>query len=420
MHLNKEAIAVTLLAMFTAFVIGLIVVLCQEVLSSTNSASSPSSKSVSRVVFVGNSTFNDVHYESTQRKNNNSFVSSLVKSQAMFIIGDSSVDCGGNTLFYPLLRRNLSIFPCSNGSDSTLVHHFLAMKMGLSDISSFYEQNGTIQGILNGLNYGSAGATILPNSVGPSFQSLNQQLRQSFETIQLLQLQLGEAEANHLIKSSIFYISIGKEDFINFLFQNTSFSRDFDTAAQAFWQLLANELTSALRSLYNAGARKVVTMGVLPLGCAPRAGVEWYFRNNGRTSNRRRVRACVNEINQLVMQFNQRLNERIIALNLEASDARFVFCDVYRGLMEIISNPQTYGFEDARGTCCGRGWRGAAVGCQSMSMACNNTSQHIWWDLYNPTEAVNSLLANSAWSGTSVTEMCRPVTLQALVDYQHH
>ena len=61
-----------------------------------------------------------------------SFLDSLLQSNAVnqkskgfFIMGDSSVDCGLNTLFYPVLRRNLSLFPCSNGDDSSLIPYFL-------------------------------------------------------------------------------------------------------------------------------------------------------------------------------------------------------------------------------------------------------------------------------------------------------
>jgi hypothetical protein len=39
---------------------------------------------------------------------------------ALFVLGDSSVDCGDNTLFYPLLHGRLSLYPC-NGSDGTLL-----------------------------------------------------------------------------------------------------------------------------------------------------------------------------------------------------------------------------------------------------------------------------------------------------------
>lgn len=43
---------------------------------------------------------------------------------AMYVLGDSSVDCGDNTPFYALSHRNLSLFPC-NGSDTTLLPQLL-------------------------------------------------------------------------------------------------------------------------------------------------------------------------------------------------------------------------------------------------------------------------------------------------------
>ncbi|XP_057536283.1 GDSL esterase/lipase At1g71250-like [Amaranthus tricolor] len=338
-----------------------------------------------------------------------------LRSRSIFVMGDSSVDCGDNTLFYPVLRHNLSLFPCSNGSKSTLIHHFLAKKMNLPAIPTLHDQNGTIEGILNGINYGSAQATILARSNGPTFQSLNQQLRQAFETIQLLQLQLGQVETQNFLSSSVFYMSLGKDDYINFLFENASLPSNYNGNIQMIPRMLVDEMTNALRDLYDGGVRKVVVMGVYPLGCAPRSVVNWYFLT-GR--NRRRSRGCVNEINQLITQHNQLLNDRIIDLNLQLNDAQFVFCDAFQGYMQIMSNPHTYGIEEVKGACCGRGWHGAAEGCHKMKNACNQTSTHLWWDFYNPTHAVNSLLADSAWSGQPLGDICHPLSIQGLVEYR--
>lgn len=63
---------------------------------------------------------------------------------ALYVLGDSSVDCGDNTLFYPLLHRNLSLYPC-NGSDSTLLPHLLGII--LSFLFSFFKVDG-LYGIL--------------------------------------------------------------------------------------------------------------------------------------------------------------------------------------------------------------------------------------------------------------------------------
>lgn len=43
---------------------------------------------------------------------------------AMFVLGDSSVDCGDNNPFNGVLHQNLSRFPC-NGSDTTLLPQLL-------------------------------------------------------------------------------------------------------------------------------------------------------------------------------------------------------------------------------------------------------------------------------------------------------
>lgn len=49
---------------------------------------------------------------------------------AMFVLGDSSVDCGDNNPFNSLLHRNQSQFPC-NGSDTTLLPQLLGISLSL-------------------------------------------------------------------------------------------------------------------------------------------------------------------------------------------------------------------------------------------------------------------------------------------------
>lgn len=44
---------------------------------------------------------------------------------AFYVLGDSSVDCGDNSLFYPFLHGDLSLHPCNDESDKSLVPHFL-------------------------------------------------------------------------------------------------------------------------------------------------------------------------------------------------------------------------------------------------------------------------------------------------------
>ncbi|PNY04824.1 GDSL esterase/lipase [Trifolium pratense] len=328
---------------------------------------------------------------------------------ALFVLGDSSVDCGDNTLFYPLLHGRLSLYPC-NGSDGTLLPQIIADKIGLTSILPFYAQNGSLNEILGGLNFGSTQAMIM-NQGGFSHQSLNQQLRQVSESMQLLQLHLSENTAVEFTKSSIFFLSFGKEDYIDLFLHNSS-NPMLNHSAEYFATILVNQMTNAMRYLYEANARKIICLGVLPLGCAPRMAWESNQTSDGYIDGN----GCVDNVNNWVLEYNRLLNEHIVQLNAEFSDAHIVFCDVYTGILEIIRKPRFYGFEDTKSACCGLGSNGAMIGCISTELACNQASAHVWWDLLNPTEAVNSILAEAAWSNQPIPDLCRPFTIHELVN----
>ncbi|GAY55542.1 hypothetical protein CUMW_164970 [Citrus unshiu] len=343
---------------------------------------------------------NALHFPSYARGNN---------VTSFNVLGDSSVDCGENTLFYPILHHNLSLIPCYNGSDSTLLPHLLAKKKGLPYPPPFYSQNGSINGLLSGLNYGSAQATIM-NPSSQSHQSLNQQLRQVFETFQLLQLELGEGSAKDIIESSVFYLSFGKDDYLDLFLQSSSGVMGKYSGLE-FASILVDQMVNVMRDLYDANVHRIICMGILPLGCTPR--IVWEWRNS--TAGDDEGKGCVAEVNELILQYNTMLEERIINLNSELPNAHIIFCDIYQGIMQMMNNPQYYGFEDPKTACCGLGLYGAMIGCLSVEMACERDSDYIWWDLYNPTKAVNALLADSAWSGRPLFDICRPISVRALV-----
>lgn len=218
-------------------------------------------------------------------------------------------------------------------------HCIAAEKIGLTSIRPFYGQNGSLEEVLGGLNFGSTQATIL-NQGSYSHQSLNQQLRQVSESMQLLKLQLNEDIALQFTKSSIFFLSFGKEDYNElFLHNSSSSSQMLQHGAQYFATILVNQMANAARYLYNANARKIICLGILPLGCAPRMAWELNHTSFGEYN----ANGCVEHVNEFVFEYNKLLDEQIAKLNTEFSDAQMVFCDVYNGMMEIINQPRLYG-----------------------------------------------------------------------------
>ncbi|XP_026427718.1 GDSL esterase/lipase At5g37690-like isoform X1 [Papaver somniferum] len=241
-----------------------------------------------------------------------------------------------------------------------------AEKMGLLRFQHFMLINGTIEGLGNGINFGSTQGTIL-SSRRLGFQGLNQQLCQAYETLQLLQLQLGQ----EVIESSVFYLSLGKDDYINFLHPDSSGARH-RFSKEVFTQILVNQMIRVVKDLYNANVKKIICMGIGPLGCAAPLTLWESSRDNdshhpSHTSSNSGAGSgwqdCMEDVNDLVLEYNALLSERLLDLNFEFPDAQIIFCDVYQAMMDIIPFPRRYGFENVNRSCCGSGRYGGMVGC---------------------------------------------------------
>ncbi|KAF6155283.1 hypothetical protein GIB67_019809, partial [Kingdonia uniflora] len=110
---------------------------------------------------------------------------------------------------------------------------------------------------------------------------------------------------------------------------------------------------------------------------------------------------CVKEINDINFAMRYMVQE----LNQELADANFIFCDAFEASMEIMKNRQNYGFEVTTDAYCGFGLYKGWVMCISPELACCNASNHLWWDRFRPTDAVNFILADNAWSSLHM-KMC--------------
>lgn len=75
-----------------------------------------------------------------------------------------------------------------------------------------------------GVNYASAGAGVIFSSGSELGQriSFTQQIQQFMDTLQSFILNMGEAAANELISNSVFYVSIGVNDYIHYYLRNVS------------------------------------------------------------------------------------------------------------------------------------------------------------------------------------------------------
>ncbi|PKA58025.1 hypothetical protein AXF42_Ash020787 [Apostasia shenzhenica] len=96
--------------------------------------------------------------------------------------------------------------------------------MGLPPPTPFYSGNWTLASLSSGINFGSTPATILSYSSPISaaagmflFQTLSQQVRQVYETLQFLHLEAGQAAARRVASSTLFLLSFGRDDYVSIL-----------------------------------------------------------------------------------------------------------------------------------------------------------------------------------------------------------
>lgn len=101
---------------------------------------------------------------------------------------------------------------------------FAAEKMGLPPVPLFNGSSNidTIQVVSNGVNFGSVDGTVLtelPNYL--LFKGLHHQVSLVYDTIQSMQLALGPKKALEITSNAVFWISFGKDDYLDLILQDT-------------------------------------------------------------------------------------------------------------------------------------------------------------------------------------------------------
>ncbi|XP_030530393.2 GDSL esterase/lipase 7 [Rhodamnia argentea] len=332
---------------------------------------------------------------------------------ALFVFGDSSVDCGTNNFLGTLARADRLPYgrdfdthePTGRFCNGRIPVDYLALYLGLPFVPSYLGQRGQAEDMIHGVNYASAGAGLIFSSGSEMGQhvSFTQQVQQFADTCQQFILNMGEDAAADLISSSVIYISVGINDYIHYYLPNVSDVQSL-YLPWSFNHFLASSLRQEIKNLYNMYARKVVVMGLPPIGCAPH--YLWQYRSkNGE---------CVDEINDAITEFNFAMRFMVEGLGRELTGASITFCDVFQGSMDILKNHEHYGFNFTTDACCGLGKYRGWIMCLSSGMACENASTHIWWDQFHPTAAVNAILADNVWNGLH-SRMCYPVNMEEMV-----
>ncbi|CAD6247284.1 unnamed protein product [Miscanthus lutarioriparius] len=283
---------------------------------------------------------------------------------ALFVIGDSTADVGTNNYLGTLARADREPYgrdfdthrPTGRFSNGRIPVDYIAERLGVPFVPPYLEQNmrtgaadvglTNIDGMIQGVNYASAAAGIVSSSGSElgMHVSLTQQVQQVEDTYEQLSLALGEAAVANLFRRSVFFVSIGSNDFIHYYLRNVS-GVQMRYLPWEFNHLLVSTMRQGIKNLYDINVRKVILMDLPPVGCAPHF-LEEYSSQTGE---------CIDYINNVVIEFNYALRHMSSEFISQHPDSMISYCDTFEGSVDILNNREHYGFVITTDACCGLG-----------------------------------------------------------------
>lgn len=332
---------------------------------------------------------------------------SVAQVPAVYVFGDSLVDVGNND--YLKLSILKADFPYngvdyaggkatgrfSNGRNAA---DFFAEKLGLPTsppyLSIPFEYFNKTQAFINGVSFASGGAGILDSTNSKMCISFYKQIDYFTTVYGYLVQQMGSKQAQDHLSKSIFSIIIGSNDLIAYAKLTGS------QTPQQLVDAMITTLRGQLKTLYNLGARKIAFVGTSAIGCCPSLRVK------------NATRDCDARANAVSDLYAMNAASLLKEMKSEFSDMNYSFFNSSATLLQFLSNPIAYGFTEVKAACCGLGNLNAKIACLPISILCSDRSNHVFWDLFHPTEKTANLLTDVFYEGTD--PYVYPINLKAL------
>lgn len=317
---------------------------------------------------------------------------------ALFLLGDSILDAGNNNGFVTLAKVNHYPYgidfpgnlPTGRFSNGYTAGDYFAFKMGLPLVPAYHNPSTKGKRLLQGVNFASGGSGILPNTgkLYGEVESLQEQVLNLQGVKEEIREMVGASASEELFASSAFLVVTGSNDWLLSFFNPILPIRISDkTSSQRHRDSLIETLLAQLQAMYEIGARKIVVAGLPALGCCPSQVME--FETNG---------SCVEHINEVARDYNEKLLPQILALNDKLWNASIAYIDIYTLILNAAQNPTDFGFKTGNTACCGIGKYKGFLTCLPGLHPCEDVEDHFYWDAYHPTQNFYPFLVDLIWN----------------------
>lgn len=146
-----------------------------------------------------------------------------------------------------------------------------------------------------------------------------------------LKAYLGEPKANEVLSEALYVMSMGTNDFLENYYTGSTRSSQF--SINQYEDFLVGIAGNFVQQLHGLGAKKISVGGLPPMGCMPLERTRNYMNGDG----------CVEEYNNVAMNFNMKLDGMVTKLNKELPGAHIVLSNPYYILLGLVHRPVAYG-----------------------------------------------------------------------------
>ncbi|KAL8136690.1 hypothetical protein V2J09_002691 [Rumex salicifolius] len=305
---------------------------------------------------------------------------------AVIVFGDSSVDTGNNNVLSTVLKSNFEPYgrdfydggrPTGRFCNGRVPPDFLSEAFGLKKaVPAYLDPAYSISDFATGVCFASAG-TGYDNATSDVLLEYYKEYQTRLKSY------VGETKAKEIITESVYLMSMGTNDFLENYY--TTSGRRSQYSIGEYQGFLVGVVKSFIKELYNLGARKISLGGLPPMGCLPLERSTNFFSGE----------ACIEEYNNVAMEFNGKLSGLVEELNKELQDGKVLLSNPYPILMDIIRKPSSYGFQVASMACCATGMFEMGYMCNRFNpYTCVDATKYVFWDSFHPTQKTNQIVAD--------------------------
>ncbi|CAK9868038.1 unnamed protein product, partial [Sphagnum jensenii] len=308
------------------------------------------------------------------------------------IFGDSTLDAGNNNYLFTEAKANFlpygRDFPGSIATgrfcNGQIASDFVATALGLPLSLAYLDPNAQGPRILTGINFASSGSGWDEGTANHfNVKGMNAQLEWFKDYYQQVVSLAGEQNGDDIIRTALYAIGTGTNDFLNNYFFNPALMANY--SLDQYQAFLLGNAKGYIQELYSLGGRNIAVLGLPPFGCLPSQ-----IALHGILQGTMDTNVCVTELNNVAISFNSGLQALINEMKPNLPGSRLFYVDIYSLLDTVYHNPTVYGFNETRYPCCG------TYLCNPLSInTCADAAPYLFWDSFHPTSNFYKMLSNN-------------------------